>query len=523
MHTAFSPAAKKPPRGDRRPVSLPVALRELHGRPFSGCLLWISLALVGLIGSTLLAQVSVPATTLTNLQERTAKALDEGRQTSLDVLAPKNFERAHRAFEDAEKLFKDNGDSSLVALKFKVALEELETGREMAKRVRDQVPTVLAARLAARDAGADSLVPTMWQRAEQQLSQIIRDVESGTSITAASADDIAGSYRAARRDALRRAVLNDAWELRDEMDRRNGEKLTPVLSLRVHQAISRTEAALAQDNLEVARAEGANATRLARRTLDIIKHIERAQKSDAPWESAILPYNDVLDTVAHEFDATLDYSNGVAASGRPLLDQISHQQDSLRNRIAELEASHRSMEESLSEAQTSLADAQNRILELERRMGAAENERNATRSQLQLSDQLSRAVNHFAPGEATVQQNDRGQIVICLLALRFASGATKLDKPASKLLDKAAAAITEFPGAKIAVEGHTDAEGGASANQQVSSGRATAVRNYLSTALKIPKDQIAATGFGESRPIADNNTREGKAMNRRIEIVLTLQ
>ena len=481
--------------------------------------LW--LVMVAAAPSVVFAQTDSPAPNLIELQSQASQALDDGRRADLDALAPKNFERAHKAFEEAQSLWKSRGDSNLVSIKFKVAIEEIETGRKSAQHLRDQIPTVLAARNAARDVAADTLVPAAWQRAEQLLSRLVKEVEAGHAVPPADADDVGGSYRAARRDALRKSVLDEAWTLRDEIDQRKGEKLTPVMSLRVHQAISRAEAALAQENLELARIEGANATRLAHRTLDIITHIERAQKSEAPWEAAVLPYDDVLDSVALFFNTALDYTNGVAGAGQPLLFRINRSQDSLANRISELETSHQSLEQSLSEAQTSLADAQNRIVELERRMSAAEGERSTTRAKLQFTDQLARAQDSFSPGEATVLQNDRGQVVIRLLSLRFAAGATKLDKTASKLLDKAATAIGEFSGAKIAVEGHTDSDGGEQANNDLSLTRATAVRNYLSGALKVAKDQITATGFGESRPIADNKTREGKAMNRRIEIVLT--
>ncbi len=473
--------------------------------------------------AALFAQISAPAPDLAELQTQASNALDDGRHAGLDALAPKNFERARKAYDEAQILLKSHGDANLVSIKFKVALEEIEAGRKAAQHLREQVPTVLAARNAAREAGADTLVPAAWQRAEQQLGRVVREVEAGHAVAPTDADDVAGSYRAARRDALRKSVLDQAWELRDQIDRRKGEKLTPVMSLRVHQAISRAEAALAQENLDLARTEGANAARSAQRTLDIITHIERAQKSEAPWEAAVLPYDDALDTVAVRFDTELDYTNGVTGASQPLLSRINRNQDSLATRISELEISHQSLEQSLAEAQTSLADAQNRIVELERRMSAAEGERSTTRAKLQFSDQIARAQNHFGPGEASVRQTESGQVVMRLLAIRFAAGATKLDKAASKLLDKAAAAIGEFPGAKIAVEGHTDSDGGEQANSDLSMARATAVRNHLSGALKMAKDQITATGFGESRPIADNGTREGKAMNRRIEIVLTPQ
>ena len=468
------------------------------------------------------AQIASPGDDLDDLQSRAQTMLYEAHRDGLDALAVKNYDRARRAFDEAENLRAQNGDASLMAIKYKVTIDEIEAGRQSAQHVRERVPTVIAARAAARDAGADTLTVTGWQRAEQELNRIVREIESGRTVEAADADAVAGAYRAARRDGLRRGVLNDAWQLRDQIDQRRGEKVLPTLTLRVHQAISRAEAAISQENLDLARIEGANAAYLARHTLDVLDHVERAQTTGTAWESAILPYDDILLDVARQFDTRLDFSKGVTAAAQPMNEHIKTVMDSLRRRITELDESNRSLEASLSESQTSLADAQNRIVELERRMASAEGERSETRAKLQLTEQMTRARQQFGPGEASVLQNDQGQVVLRLLGLRFAAGATKLDKSASKLLDKAVAAVGEFPGAALAVEGHTDSDGGEEQNQKLSAARAKAVSNYLAKALKIPTEQITATGFGESLPIADNKTRDGKAMNRRVEIVLTL-
>ena len=71
----------------------------------------------------------------------------------------------------------------------------------------------------------------------------------------------------------------------------------------------------------------------------------------------------------------------------------------------------------------------------------------------------------------------------------------------------------------MVVEGHTDSQGSASSNQDLSQRRAEAVRDYL-VSRGIAGDRLTAQGFGPSRPIADNGTAEGRANNRRVEIVI---
>ena len=77
-------------------------------------------------------------------------------------------------------------------------------------------------------------------------------------------------------------------------------------------------------------------------------------------------------------------------------------------------------------------------------------------------------------------------------------------------------------GAPVRIEGHTDARGNADANRALSQRRAIAIRDYLLTNLPISSDRLEATGYGEERPIAREDTEEGRARNRRIEIVLTI-
>lgn len=77
--------------------------------------------------------------------------------------------------------------------------------------------------------------------------------------------------------------------------------------------------------------------------------------------------------------------------------------------------------------------------------------------------------------------------------------------------------LNEFPNAKGTIEGHTDCVGSKAANQILSQRRAESVRTYIIKNFKIAPDRIKAKGYGETKPIASNKTKEGRAKNRRIE------
>jgi outer membrane protein OmpA-like peptidoglycan-associated protein len=121
---------------------------------------------------------------------------------------------------------------------------------------------------------------------------------------------------------------------------------------------------------------------------------------------------------------------------------------------------------------------------------------------------------------ATVKQEARGMVITLSGSVLFASAKWELLPAAQlKLNDVANALIKEDPLSKIVVEGHTDSQGGVPFNQELSQKRAQAVRDYL-VSRGIASDRIVSQGFGPSRSIADNASPEGRANNRRVEIVV---
>lgn len=80
--------------------------------------------------------------------------------------------------------------------------------------------------------------------------------------------------------------------------------------------------------------------------------------------------------------------------------------------------------------------------------------------------------------------------------------------------------MKKYPGTKGAIEGHTDNVGADDYNQKLSEARANSVRQYLIDKFGIDGSRLTAAGYGESKPIANNDTTEGKQKNRRVEAVL---
>lgn len=118
-------------------------------------------------------------------------------------------------------------------------------------------------------------------------------------------------------------------------------------------------------------------------------------------------------------------------------------------------------------------------------------------------------------GEMLAALNNNGSIA---LYINFETGKSDIKMESRTTLDQVAQMLTDNPTLKISVEGHTDNAGNATLNKTLSENRAKAVMNYL-VAKGINTTRLTSKGWGQTKPIADNSTEEGKAKNRRVELV----
>ena len=107
-----------------------------------------------------------------------------------------------------------------------------------------------------------------------------------------------------------------------------------------------------------------------------------------------------------------------------------------------------------------------------------------------------------------------------LSGLSFDIGKSDIKDDHVPLLEKIKKVIQMFPDAQLVVEGRTDASGDPKANLTLSEKRAYAVMQYLRQSLLISADKIQAIGYGADKPIASNQTKDGRAKNRRIDVII---
>jgi len=111
--------------------------------------------------------------------------------------------------------------------------------------------------------------------------------------------------------------------------------------------------------------------------------------------------------------------------------------------------------------------------------------------------------------------NEKGSVA---LYINFDTGKSTIKSESQSIIDEIVKMMKSNPGLKVSIEGHTDNVGSASSNQKLSEERAAAVVKAL-TAKGIDKSRLASKGWGQTKPVADNSSSDGKAKNRRVEIV----
>lgn len=197
--------------------------------------------------------------------------------------------------------------------------------------------------------------------------------------------------------------------------------------------------------------------------------------------------------------------------------------DSLVDFIENLRSENQQYQQEISENQVRLADMEAEISALDEKLGGATAERAALvqrlEAQARVKAQFEEVEKIFTRDEARVLR-EGNNIILRLVGLTFDSGQSAIKPENFDLLTKVEKAIDIFPRSELLIEGHTDSYGSDDLNMRLSQARAEAVRQYMISAMGIQEFRAIATGYGETNPVANNETEQGRARNRRIDIII---
>jgi chemotaxis protein MotB len=235
------------------------------------------------------------------------------------------------------------------------------------------------------------------------------------------------------------------------------------------------------------------------------------------------------DKLASDYAATKKSLDNLKASYAALEKDSNEALESNINKnrqlLAELEAKQKALtaeQDRLTKLKKDLEATSTRLAELEKIMADKD------AAMKKLKETLTKSLKAFEGKGLTVTEKDGKVYVSMENKLLFESGSWTVGTEGKKAVDLVGKVLGDNPEISVLIEGHTDNDkitgtigGGVENNWDLSTKRATAIVNILSANAKVKKENLTAAGRGEYAPLLSNETAEGKAKNRRIEIILT--
>jgi outer membrane protein OmpA-like peptidoglycan-associated protein len=443
------------------------------------------------------------------IEQATAR-LEAARDANLDAIAPGSFAKAVQKHDDARARFEKGGKIEEIRAQLTAMNENLAKCEELEEIGNVILRDALAARADATKTNAADLQPKLWENAEKAMKSAGGKIESGDQNGARTESEKAqGLYRDAELEAIRKAVLGGVWDLQAQAKTQKAPERAPATLASAEAALTAADTAVKNDRY--ARGE---ADALAQKAADAFQHTlnicsQVAEMDENPKtapESMIRGYETEIEKIASAVGVEASFTKGVGDVTGDILDATKRQEAErakLQATVTSLQGKVSGLEGDMAGAQSQLATLSDRDAELQQR------------KKLELKMQEVQAA--FKGDEADVfMQGD--QMIIRLYGLSFPVGSAEIRPENFGLLSKVQQILGQFPKAGVSIEGHTDSQGASEKNQQLSQARADAVREYLLANMKLNPERVAAVGRGEDRPIANNETEEGRKKNRRIDL-----
>ena len=497
-------------------------------------------AVVGLSGS-LIASAQTAAQSLETMEA----TLNEDKQAGFDILAPKAYSEALKALEQAKVVYARKGDSP----EFKSQFQTVSNGERAVKRIADLVqktmPEVLTARGDAIRANAPEVSAKPFSEAVKGFDDLISRMEKGQLADVKKrAPAVVAQFRAVELETIKQVTVNVAKAKLAEAEKIRAKDYAPLTYTQSESLITATEKLLIQDRYAAddATAMAQKAEYLARLSMYLTGQARAAAQDKNARERQFLDNADDVSRLADELGIDARYDSGYADPVNAMLLSVKNlKRDNLtlskevaqRNQtIAQLEKAASDRSQEIGRLKQALAEKEQgykaELSETKKQLDAQlsetkkqlEMERATAEKKRQSEAKIAGVEALFVASEATVAQ-EYGNVVIHLYGVSFKSGQSVIQPEYFGLLSKVQRAIREFPASKIAIEGHTDSQGFPELNQKLSEERSKVVRGYVIANMGLAPETVTASGYGATRPIANNDTPEGRAKNRRIDIVLT--
>jgi outer membrane protein OmpA-like peptidoglycan-associated protein len=435
--------------------------------------------------------------------------ISNARKNQLNVLAPTSFAKAEAYLNDAKEALKSGDERSEILEPIASGHAQLQHAEEMAEVARTTLPNAIKARELARAAGATNLGPD-YVRAEEQFLKLTKAIENNDLKYAQNnREKVAAVFDQLEVRAIKERTLGEARKLIKQAEDEGARKLTPKTLAVAQQKLSHADAFISEHRYEKEKIQQKSSDALfqAQRLVQVTKQSEQVKEMQP--EQLTLWVEGILSQTASKLSAPDMRNKTFNTQVENILGSIAALQED-RQFIASQEKAHVEEIKSLKQ--------QVALLEGKTKEERAAKER--LEAEKKFNELYSEVKSYFTSEEAEIYKQGN-RLIIRLRAMQFPVGQAVIMPSNYELVSKVQRSIRTFGEPDVVIEGHTDSTGSPELNEHLSQQRADSVRDYLIANGILSADKIVAIGYGSKRPLASNETEMGRAVNRRIDVVIS--
>jgi outer membrane protein OmpA-like peptidoglycan-associated protein len=423
------------------------------------------------------------------------------------VLSPDWFSKAEASLTRAKKALNKGDEISKIMENVAEGRAQLKRAEEMAQVARTTLPELIKSREMARAAGATKI--NDYARAEDDFLMLTKAIEDNNlRLAQRERGRVSKDFRALELRAIKDQTIGEVRKLLAQAEDDGARKYAPYSLSTAQQKLKNTDAFITQNPYEKAKMqEMANdALFYAQRLVQMNKQSQKIRTMEpegiARW----------IEEMLHQTTAKLTAPD---MRNEPFETQVENMVES----VSALQADHKFVIEQTKEQEADIAALKNRIAALEGETKEQQAAKERLTAEKEFNEKFIQIQNYFEPEEAEVYKQGN-QLVIRLKSIQFPVGKDTIMPKNYETLSKVQSAIRTFGEPDVIIEGHTDSTGSDEVNEHLSQQRAEAVRQYLVANRTLSYDRIVALGYGSMRPLASNQTAEGRAINRRIDVIV---
>lgn len=437
-----------------------------------------------------------------------AAKIEQARQAKAPVLAPTWFGRADASYEQAKTTLEQGGSVQEIMALVAKGNAEVEQAQKFVTVSQSILPAVIKARADARAAGATSLGEP-YTEAEERFVELTAAVEQdNVSWAEKKAPGVERAFRSVELQAIKASAITEIRKAIELARSEGAEKLVPQTLAATEKMEASLDSFITSNRYASAEmGERTTETLFQANRLVALTRVAASIQKTSPEDQA-LQREKSISTVAAEL-ALPD-----------LRDRDSQAQlTAVANAVRELRKDRDYLVAQSEELRAQIATSQAQIAKLEGQSTEERLQIGKLEEQRRLQEQYTEVSSYFTPSEAEVYKKGT-QLVVRLRGVQFPVGESVLQPDDYELLSKVQKAIRSFDKPTVVIEGHTDSTGSAQVNDHLSQMRAEAVAAYLVANNTLPEDHVVVVGKGFSEPLASNKTADGRALNRRIDILI---